>query len=149
MNQEVLKLALEWAEAHGEIVFAGGGMDAVNKMNSWATAIKEALRENAMREVQRLGQEIEQEPVAYINVEKRRLEFAEPMVWHTPTIVKLERIPLYTHQRKSLSDDLYNELLFAVGNKYPNETRHQTALRYILQAEKGDEKAAHGIKDNT
>ncbi len=65
MNQEVLKLALEWAEAHGEIVFAGGGMDAVNKMNSWATAIKEALRENAMREVQRLGQEIEQEPVAY------------------------------------------------------------------------------------
>ena len=49
-------------------------------------------------------------------------------------------------QRKPLTDDLYNELLFAVGNKYPNETRHQTALRYILQAEKGDEKAAHGIK---
>ena len=45
-----------------------------------------------------------------------------------------------------LTDDLYNELLFAVGNKCPNETRHQTALRYILQAEKGDEKAAHGIK---
>ena len=62
MTQEVLKLALEWAEAHGEIVFAGGGMDAVNKMNSWVTAIKEALREHAMREVQRLGQEIEQEP---------------------------------------------------------------------------------------
>ena len=52
-------------------------------------------------------------------------------------------------QRKPLTDDLYNELLFAVGNKYPNETRHQTALRYILQAEKGDEKAAHGIKENT
>ena len=51
--------------------------------------------------------------------------------------------------RKPLTDDLYNELLFAVGNKYPNETRHQTALRYILQAEKGDEKAAHGIKENT
>ena len=49
-------------------------------------------------------------------------------------------------QRKPLTDDLYNELLFAVGNKCPNETRHQTALRYILQAEKGDEKAAHGIK---
>ena len=62
--KDVLKLALEWAEAHGEIVFAGGGMDALNKMNSWVTAIKEALRENAMREVQRLGQEIEQEPVA-------------------------------------------------------------------------------------
>jgi len=66
MTQEALKLALEWAEANGEIVFAGGGMDAVNKMNSWVTSIKEALREHAMREVQRLGQEIEQEPVVGI-----------------------------------------------------------------------------------
>jgi hypothetical protein len=30
---------------------------------------------------------------------------------------------------------LYEELLFAVGNKHPDETRHQTALRYIRQAE--------------
>jgi len=30
----------------------------------------------------------------------------------------------------------YNELILAIGNKYPNETRHQTALRYIKQAEK-------------
>jgi len=42
-KDKALKLALEWAEAHGEIVFAGGGMDAVNKMNSWVVAIKEAL----------------------------------------------------------------------------------------------------------
>ena len=38
-------------------------------------------------------------------------------------------------QRQPLTDELYNELLFAVGNKYPNETRHQTALRYIQDAE--------------
>lgn len=31
--------------------------------------------------------------------------------------------------------DKYNELLFAVGLKFPGETRHQTALRYIKQAE--------------
>jgi hypothetical protein len=43
MTQEALRMALEWAEAHGEIVFAGGGMNAVNKMNSWVAAIKEAL----------------------------------------------------------------------------------------------------------
>ena len=30
---------------------------------------------------------------------------------------------------------LYQELLYAVGNKYPGESRHQTALRYIRQAE--------------
>jgi hypothetical protein len=162
MTQEALKLALDALELVN-IEFVCNGAHHAKKdrhlldedcpvtmrYQTAITAIKEALREHAMREVQRLGQEIEQEPVAYINVEKRRLEFAEPMVWHTPTVVKLERIPLYTHQRKSLSDDLYNELMFAVGNKYPNETRHQTALRYILQAEKGDEKAAHGIKENT
>ena len=51
MTQEALKLALEWAEAHGEIVFAGGGMDSVNKMNSWATAIKEALAQPEQKPV--------------------------------------------------------------------------------------------------
>lgn len=30
---------------------------------------------------------------------------------------------------------MYEELLFAVGNKHPGETRHQTALRYIQQTE--------------
>ena len=87
MTQEALKLALEFIE-NSECGTAD--LEAL---------IKEALREHALKEVQRLGQEIEQEPVAYINVKKRRLEFAEPMVWHTPTVVNLERIPLYTHQR--------------------------------------------------
>jgi hypothetical protein len=70
MTQEVLKLALEalddlaaWND--GEV---GGHMDepySAEVARRTITAIKEALRENAMREVQRLGQEIEQEPVAY------------------------------------------------------------------------------------
>jgi hypothetical protein len=29
----------------------------------------------------------------------------------------------------------YYELLFSVANKYPDESRHETALRYIRQAE--------------
>lgn len=29
----------------------------------------------------------------------------------------------------------YNELIMAVARKWPDETRHQTALRYIMQAE--------------
>lgn len=33
---------------------------------------------------------------------------------------------------------LYEELLFAVGNKCPGETRHQTALRYIQKVEAPD-----------
>jgi hypothetical protein len=31
---------------------------------------------------------------------------------------------------------LYDELLYAVERKFPNETRHQTALRYIQETEK-------------
>ena len=66
MTQEALKLALEalddlaaWND--GEV---GGHMDepySAEVARRTITAIKEALRENAMREVQRLGQEIEQE----------------------------------------------------------------------------------------
>jgi hypothetical protein len=193
---------------------------------------REALAEHAMSRVQRLGQEIEQEPVAHCeagpnycwkcleesnpthgseeikklrevnkslmkNIEELKkepppfwpvvqhlldeygLQFIdivaayrestqpeqEPHGWYIdgygavigtaePKSVRVgEWLPWYTTppQRTwvGLTDDLYNELLFAVGNKCPNETRHQTALRYILQAEKGDEKAAHGIKENT
>ena len=37
----------------------------------------------------------------------------------------------------------YYELIYAVGKKYPNENRHQTALRYILQAENDDNPALY------
>jgi len=32
--------------------------------------------------------------------------------------------------------DKYNELIYAVERKFENETRHQTALKYIREAEK-------------
>lgn len=32
-------------------------------------------------------------------------------------------------------EGLYEQLLYAVESKFPGETRHQTALRYIRQAE--------------
>jgi len=125
------------------------------KQQATITAIKEALKEHAMQEVQRLGQEIEQEPVAVYGycpqcgakgVMRERRPNGNDKCANGHTYPSSTSTP---PQRKPLTDDLYNELLFAVGNKYPNETRHQTALRYILQAEKGDEKAAHGIKENT
>lgn len=38
------------------------------------------------------------EPVAWINVEKRKLEWNTdfPVRWETPTVVKLDKLPLYT-----------------------------------------------------
>ena len=42
----------------------------------------------------------------------------------------------------------YDELIMSVGNKYPNETRHLTALRYIQQAEnKTDNVARKALKE--
>ena len=35
------------------------------------------------------------EPVAYINVEDRILEWAKPTRWETPTVVKMDKVPLY------------------------------------------------------
>ena len=49
-------------------------------------------------------------PVAYINVEERKLEWAEPITWHTPTIAQMEKIPLYTHPAKTLTDEEINQL---------------------------------------
>jgi hypothetical protein len=40
-------------------------------------------------------QPIEQEPVAYINIEERMLEWVKPMRWETPTVVKMDKVPLY------------------------------------------------------
>ena len=69
MTQEALKLALDYLESRGL---------------AWNVqiALREALRENAMREVQRLGQEIEQEPVAWLSTDsigERHLCFDKPL----------------------------------------------------------------------
>ena len=42
----------------------------------------------------------------------------------------------------------YHELLFAVGNKYPGETRHQTALRYIRQMEDASDLLGQMVKED-
>lgn len=53
---------------------------------------------------------------------------------HSRYIEASERIEADAREIERLSA-LYYELLFAVCKKYPGETRHQTALRYIRQAE--------------
>jgi hypothetical protein len=46
------------------------------------------------------------EPVAYINVEERKLEWAKPTTWHTPTIAQMDKIPLYTHPAKLTDEEI-------------------------------------------
>ena len=45
------------------------------------------------------------EPVAYINVEERTLEWAAPVVWNTPTVAQMDKVPLYAHQYSDLTDE--------------------------------------------
>jgi hypothetical protein len=44
--------------------------------------------------------------------------------------------------------DRYNELIFAVGTKWPGETRHETALRYIKRMEEPETTALAKVPDN-
>ena len=57
------------------------------------------------------------ELVAWINVEKRRLEWDKPTLWETPTVVKLDRIPLYTHPVKEQLTEIELEATFNRGYK--------------------------------
>ncbi len=43
--------------------------------------------------------------------------------------------------------ELYEELIMAVASKYQGETRHETALKYINQAEEGRSRPAKQEKD--
>lgn len=48
------------------------------------------------------------------------------------------RMAYYARQAQEKHAELqrkYDELIYAVGNKYPGETRHETALRYIRERE--------------
>jgi hypothetical protein len=65
-------------------------------------------------------------PVAYINVEERKLEWAEPITWHTPTIAQMEKIPLYTHPAKTLTDEEIHDLIV---NKVTDADMIRQALR--------------------
>lgn len=44
---------------------------------------------------------------------------------------------------------LYHELIYQVGMKHPDETRHQTALRYLKQAENNGGQGCDAAKSAT
>ena len=97
MSREAMKQALEALESD-PLSHAG----LVNRKQAIA-ALRQAL-------------ETEQEPVAFINVEKQKLEWAKLTSWHTPTIVNLPKIPLYTAPPKrewvGLTDQEINNVCY-------------------------------------
>jgi len=61
----------------------------------------------------------------------------EPITLHMDQV----KVPLYAAppsdqaRQDRIDAERYRELLYSVGNKYPDESRHDTALRYIRNAE--------------
>ncbi len=88
--KDVLKLALEFIE-NSECGTAD--LEAL---------IKEALREHAMREVQRLGQEIEQEPFAWFRYQQGSRVYYDTKKWD-------DCQPLYTFPPQRTWVDLTDE----------------------------------------
>ena len=105
-KDEALKKAFKQAFQLGQDYWyqADHEYESQNKKSDVTRAKFEQLMEDAIKEA--LAQP-EQEPVAYINVEQRKLEWAKYMTWDTPTVVNLPKIPLYTTppQRKPLTDE--------------------------------------------
>ena len=92
-KDEALKLALDALERSVAICLDPYSHEQVKSrpehfINQTIIAIKEAL-------------ETKDEPVAYINVEQRKLEWAKYMIWETPTVVNLPKIPLYTTPQRT------------------------------------------------
>lgn len=91
MNKDkALDLALEGAANY---IDALGG-DSRKYRQALANAALDKKAENARE----LGLDYEpvQEPVAWVNAEKRTFEWNGPVLWNTPTVAVLEKIPLYT-----------------------------------------------------
>ena len=107
-------------------------MEAFNKIMS---EIGEQLTEETITAI-KAALETKDEPVAYINVEQRKLEWAKYISWGTPTVVNLPKIPLYTTppQRKPLTDEEITEIFSTTKG-----------LDFYLNFARAIE-AAHGIK---
>jgi hypothetical protein len=141
---KAMKLALEALEAcniYGELECVMTPDSAIY-LHPAITAIKEALAEHAMQEVQRLGQEIEQEPMAHCKVRPLRGDESFPKVeidWVNHPIPG----PLYTSppQRKPLTDYQIQRIWDVASGALPGWSRHIAYARAI--------EAAHGIKENT
>jgi hypothetical protein len=63
-----------------------------------------------------------QEPVAYINIEERMLEWVKPTRWETPTVVKMDKVPLYTALPQREWDSLTDKEMLSLYNQHIADT---------------------------
>jgi hypothetical protein len=154
---DAMKLALEaLKKCHYYMIDAG--LPNQSLLNEAFTAYKalEGLKDHAMREVQRLGQEIEQK-IGCVNHDCDQCKAQpeqEPVAWmdvdgnvSDNNDHKCFPIPLYTQppQRKPLTKE---EMFEAIRPLYSSEMSARIAVDHSEDEYRAIE-AAHGIKENT
>ena len=79
------------------------------------------------------------EPVAYINMERRSLEWAKPMRWETPTVANLEPVPLYAHPAPDVADvNDFNPDWDVVAPMVEEQQRMAARIQELEAALRGD-----------
>jgi hypothetical protein len=114
-RDDIIKMALEALEDANDV--ARMEFSDENYYSEAINALRQALK-------------TEQEPVAFINVEKQKLEWAKLTSWHTPTIVNLPKIPLYTAPPKKEWVGLTDEEIHDM-NGYEEDRRMYRFARAI------------------
>ena len=141
MTQEVLKLALEaLEEAWYHVGTFQPTEKAIDLYDEARAAIKEALREHAMREVQRLGQEIEQEPV--VGIAAIRTWFKDGRVV-TQTLCNSWVDTTPPQRTHALMQNIRNYLVAAADGNMSRNNSEQLASELLQEID------AHDIKENT
>jgi hypothetical protein len=86
----------------------------------------------------------EPEPVAYINVEERELEWATPIKWETPTVVKMDKVPLYAAPQTYAPSE--NNLAYERG--YIDGQQKKIELAVHKAVKRVSEREWHELTDN-
>ena len=86
----------------------------------------------------------EPEPVAYINVEEREWEWATPIKWETPTVAKMDKVPLYAAPQKYAPSE--NNLAYERG--YIDGQQKQIELAVHKAVKRVSEREWHELTDN-
>jgi hypothetical protein len=127
MSREAMQMALDMLNEIADDVYCDQKLEAV------ITALRQAL-------------ETEQEPVAFINVEEQKLEWAKLTLWHTPTTVNLPKIPLYTappDYERGFVDGMQRQMQSSV-DKALNEKREPVAWANSYDLQNFDMKVRTG-----
>ena len=128
-DEEVIKL---W-DSHTVPVFGKSGINPIVFAQLVESAVLEKLKAQEPDAWRVFDGEGGYDYRSYVDNEKYQAEF---LARNPSSTYKNWVEPLYLHPLPP--DDVvqkYDELLYSVHKKFPDETRHQTALRYIKTAE--------------